>query len=95
MDIAGILVQLVAGAAAGNGVGKVAPNLSLGTAGNSIVGGLGGVIVSQLLPLLMGNAAVAGTGLDMATIIAGFVSGGIGGGVTSLIVGFIKSKMAK
>lgn len=95
MDIAGILVQLVAGVAAGNGVGKVAPNLSLGTAGNSVVGGIGGVIISQLLPMLMGNAAVAGTGLDIATIAAGFISGGIGGGVTALVVGFIKSKMAK
>jgi len=95
MDIAGMLVQLVAGAAAGNGVGKVAPNLSLGTAGNSIVGGLGGVIMSQLLPMLMGNAAVAATGLDVATIVAGFISGGVGGGVTALIVGLIKSKMAK
>ena len=95
MDIAGMLVQLVAGAAAGNGVGKVAPGLSLGTAGNSIVGGLGGVVLSALLPMLMGNVAAAGTGLDMATIISGFVTGGIGGGVTSLIVGLIKSKMAK
>ena len=95
MDIAGMLVQLVAGAAAGNGVGKVAPGLSLGTAGNSIVGGLGGVVISSLLPMLMGNAAAAGTGLDMATIIAGLISGGVGGGATSLIVGLIKSKMAK
>jgi hypothetical protein len=95
MDIAGMAVQLVAGALAGNGVGKVMPSASLGMAGNSIVGGLGGVIVSQLLPMLMGNTAVAATGLDMTTIISGFVSGGVGGGITALVIGFIKSKMAK
>lgn len=95
MDIAGIIVQLAAGALAGNGVGKALPSASLGTAGNSIAGGLGGVIISQLLPMLMGNTAAAATGLDMATIISGFISGGIGGGVTALVIGLIKSKMAK
>ena len=95
MDIAGMLVQVVAGALAGNGVGKVAPGSSLGTAGNSIVGGLGGVIISQLLPMLMGNVAAASSGMDMATIISGFVSGGVGGGVSALVIGLIKAKMAK
>ena len=37
-----ILVQLLAGGAGGNVVGQLATRLNLGTAGNSIVGAIGG-----------------------------------------------------
>ncbi len=42
MDITALIIQLIAGAIGGNAAGAALKNLSLGTAGNSIVGILGG-----------------------------------------------------
>ncbi len=46
-----IIIQLVAGAVGGNIAGAV-KNFSLGTTGNTVAGGIGGVILGQLLPML-------------------------------------------
>ncbi len=43
----------------------------------------------------MGSAAAGGGGLDMQSIIANVGDGGVGGAILMIIVGIIKSKMAK
>ena len=77
-----IIIQLVAGAVAGN-VGGALKNINLGAPGNTVAGGVGGVLLGQLLPLLtsgnletllqgvVGQAATGGTGGILFTIIAG------------------------
>jgi hypothetical protein len=87
-----LLIQLVIGAIGGNAAGAVLKDESLGTAGNTIsgaVGGLGGGWIAALIPAI---AAAAGDGSANLQNIAG---GGIGGIVLTIIAGFIKSAMNK
>ncbi|ODT49605.1 hypothetical protein [Devosia sp. 63-57] len=99
-----LLVQLVAGGAGGNVIGQLVKSLNLGTAGNSIVGAIGGLIgtwlASQIpgLDSLVGAAAgAAGTtgGIDLGALAGQGVTGLAGGGVLTAIAGLIKSAMAK
>lgn len=99
-----LIIQLVSGAAGGNIVGSLAKNLSLGTAGNSLAGAVGGFGGAQILDMLLGGGggavadaagAVVNSGLDIGSIIQQIAGGGVGGGILMLIVGVIKSMMAK
>lgn len=92
MDIVQILIQLVSGAAGGNATGKAAPKISLGNIGNTITGLLGGAGLSQLLPLLGIGGGDAGS---IGNILTSIIGGGVGGGVLTAIVGFIKNLLVK
>lgn len=99
-----ILVQLLAGGAGGNVVGQLATRLNLGTAGNSVVGaigGLGGTWLASMIPgldSLVGAAAgAAGTtgALDLGALAGQAATSLVGGAGLTAIVGLIKSVMAK
>jgi len=64
MDIVGLIIQLICGAAGGNIAGALLNKYNLGTLGNSIVGILGGGLGGQLLGMLGAGGAAAGGGLD-------------------------------
>ena len=89
-----LIVQIIAGALAGNATGSVAPKVSLGQTGNSLAGAVGGLILGQLggmvIPMLQ-----AGGGIDIGSIVSQVVGGGVGGAVLTAIVGAIKNGMAK
>ncbi len=95
-----LLVQLVGGGAGGNIVAQLAKQFSLGTAGNSIVGAVGGLagtwLAGQIPALsgLLGSAATAGS-LDLGALAGQGVSGLVGGGVLTAIAGIVKSMVAK
>lgn len=94
MDLA-FIIQLVSGAVGGNIAGGLLKNISLGTLGNSLIGILGGGLGGQLLGMLgVGGAEAAGS-VDIASIISQVAGGGVGGGVLLVIVGLIKSALAK
>jgi len=93
MDIVSLIIQLLSGAAGGNVAGALLKNFSLGTLGNSIAGIIGGGLGGQLLGPLLG--AAGGGGLDLGAIIGQIASGGVGGGVLMIIVGILKSMLAK
>jgi hypothetical protein len=99
MDIAGLLIQLISGAAGGNIAGTILKKFSLGPVGNSIVGILGGGLGGQLLGMLgasgTGAAAAAASGLDIGSIVSSLAGGGVGGGVLMAIVGLIRQQMSK
>ena len=96
MDIVGLIIQLLSGAAGGNVVGSVLKNISLGTVGNSVAGIVGGLIGGKLGPLIgLGAAAATSGNLDLASILTQIVSGGAGGGILMAIIGAIRSAMAK
>jgi len=88
-----LIVQLISGAVGGNVAGGILKNFSLGTAGNSIVGILGGGIGGQLLGM-MGVATSTG-GMDVASVIGSLASGGVGGSVLMVIAGLVKKTLAK
>jgi hypothetical protein len=89
-----MIIQLASGAIGGNVAGSVLKEQSLGTAGNSIVGILGGGLGGQILTMLLG-AGAAGGGMSLVGIAGSIASGGVGGGVLLAIVGMIRSVMNK
>lgn len=101
--IVGFIIEIIAGAIGGNAVGAGAKKYSLGTAGNSIAGAVGGIILGQILAAMgigePGMAAAEGApaagGMDIGAVIGQIVGGGVGGGVLTLIIGVIKSMMQK
>jgi len=95
MDISSLLIQLVSGALGGNAAGSYAKDTGLGTLGNTIAGALGGGVGGQVLNALLGlGGTAAASGLDLGTVISAFATGGISGGLTALLVGYLKTKFA-
>ena len=80
------LGSLLSGAVGGNLAGAVLKKYSLGTLWNSVVGILGGGLGAQLLGML---------NIDISGIIGNIAGSGVGGAVLLVIVGLIKSAMAK
>lgn len=93
MDWVGLIIQLIGGAVGGYGTGKVASKMSLGTTGDAIVGligGFGGTWLAGLIPALAPMLAGGG-----AAYVGQAVTGVVGGGILTAIVGTIKGMMAK
>ncbi|MDR0280737.1 MAG: hypothetical protein LBJ37_22940 [Paucimonas sp.] len=89
-------IQIISGAIGGNAAGGLSKQ-GMGPLLNSVLGGVGGVVLGQVLGALTGDPALAQAGtegsLDLAAIISSLVGGGAGGAVLTWLVGFIKSKM--
>ena len=88
MDIIGLLIGLGSGALGGNVAGKVM-NSSMGTMGRSltgIVGGAGLSLFGQMLGIGVADPTAGGS-LDVMSIVSNVVSGGIGGGILTFILG--------
>ncbi len=77
-------MQLISGAVGGNIIGALAKKLSLGFLGNTVAGLVGGGLGGQLLGGMLGSGMVGEIG-----VAAG------GGGIVMVIIGLIKSMMAK
>jgi hypothetical protein len=95
MDITSLIVEAVSGAVGGNIAGAAMKDKSLGPAGNSIAGIVGGGIGGTILQMVMGGAAAGGGGMDMQSILANVGGGGVGGAILMAIIGMIKAQMAK
>jgi uncharacterized membrane protein YeaQ/YmgE (transglycosylase-associated protein family) len=87
-----LIIQIVAGAIGGNAAGAALKDLNLGTRGNTIAGAIGGVAGGQLLSAL--NPALAGM-IDFSALLGQAVGGGISGAILTVVVGFIRSRMAQ
>ena len=85
-----VLVQVISGAVGGNLAGMT--KQSLGTGLNTFLGGVGGLVLGQVVSALTGTSG--GEALDVAAVGSNIVGGGIGGLVLTWIVGFIKNQMA-
>jgi uncharacterized membrane protein YeaQ/YmgE (transglycosylase-associated protein family) len=95
MDVTSLIIQVISGALGGNAASSVTKDTGLGTLGNTIAGALGGGVGGQILNSLLGlGGAAAASGLDIGTIVSAFLTGGVSGGLTALVVGFLKSKLA-
>ncbi|MBA4324505.1 MAG: hypothetical protein C0426_05465 [Rhodobacter sp.] len=92
-----LIIQIIAGLLGGNAVGAGAKTLSLGTAGNSVVGGVGGLLGGLLAGTLAGEggAAIDFSNLDMGALVQSVAGGGIGGAILTVIVGMVKKTLAK
>jgi hypothetical protein len=78
-----ILINLVAGALGGAGVGKASPNFDLGTVGNIVSGLVGGGVLGQIVTLALPSvvAAAESGNLSIGGIISQVVAGGAGGAI--------------
>jgi hypothetical protein len=85
-----LLVQIISGAIGGNLAGMT--KQSLGTGLNTLIGGIGGLVLGQIVSALTGTPG--GEALDVAAVGSNIVGGGVGGLVLTWVIGFIKSKMA-
>lgn len=103
MDLVNLLITLVSGAAGGNIAGAAAPTKSLGIAGNTIFGLIGGGLGQYLLKHFLGVEVSAETvdtamkavqGLDLTHVLENVGASGIGGAVLTFIVGLIKNSVA-
>jgi uncharacterized membrane protein YeaQ/YmgE (transglycosylase-associated protein family) len=95
MNIISLIIEAVSGAVGGNIAGAAMKENSLGTAGNSIAGIIGGGLGGTLLQAVMGSAAAGGGSLDLSTILSNVAGGGVGGAILMAVVGLLKSAMAK
>jgi hypothetical protein len=100
--IIGFIIEIIAGAIGGNAAGAGVKKYSLGTAGNSIAGAVGGLILGQVLAAMgigepgmvtAEGAAPAAGGLDVGALISQVVGGGVGGAILTVIAGVIKNMM--
>jgi hypothetical protein len=85
-----LLIQIISGAVGGNLAGMT--KQSLGTGINTFLGGVGGLVLGQIVSAMTGTSS--GETLDVAAVGSNIVSGGVGGLVLAWVAGFIKSKMA-
>ncbi|MGF6098363.1 hypothetical protein [Pseudomonas sp. 18175] len=88
--IISVLVQIISGAVGGNLAGM--SKQTLGTGFNTLLGGIGGLILGQIASAFFGTSS--GEALDIAAVASNIVGGGVGGLVLTWIIGFIKQKMA-
>ena len=100
MNWIGIIVQLILGAVGGFGTAKAVKSVDLGNIGNIIsgaIGGVGGTWLASLIPglstMLAGSGAAGG--MDVGSLLTQGVSGLVGGGVLTAIVGAIKNATMK
>jgi hypothetical protein len=97
MDIAGLLVGVIAGAAGGNAAGALMKDKSLGTLWNSVAGVAGGAGVRALLPVLLPaiGTIMQGGSLDIGAILSQLVGGGGSGAIVMAVVALIKNAISK
>lgn len=95
MDIISLIIQIISGVVGGNAAGM--SKQGMGPLLNSILGGVGGVVLGQILASFTGDQSLAHAGtagtLDLPAIISSVVGGGAGGAVLTFIVGLIKNKL--
>jgi hypothetical protein len=92
MDLIGLMVQLFAGAVAGNVVGKSQPELDLGMAGNAIVGAVAAVCSVHLLQILIPPLGGMGE-LDLGALAAQSVAATVTAAMITAVVGLARSEL--
>jgi hypothetical protein len=85
--IISLIIQIIAGIAAGNVVGAAFEKVNLGPVVTSLAGAFGGFVVGQIFSLLMPDTAGITGGLSAVAIIGHLVAGGIGGAIATVIAG--------
>lgn len=93
MSVTELLIAIIAGAAGGNVASNLFRRYSLGMAGNTVTGVIGGVLGSKILSGLTGQAAT--DGITIGLVILHLIGGGVGGALLQVIAGAVKGAMGK
>jgi hypothetical protein len=95
MNLTALIIQLIAGVLGGHAAGAAAKDINLGPLGNTIAGAVGGGGGGQILNAILGlGGTTAASGMDIGSIVSSFLTGGVSGGLTALVIGFLKAKLA-
>ncbi len=87
-----ILAQLIGGLLGGAAGPKIVKDADIGSIGNLLAGGLGGLGGGTILKALLG----LGTGgLDFGALAGQFVGGGLAGAIVQVIVGLLINKVLR
>ena len=92
MNIPGLVIQLIGGAAVGRSMNSISEKLSSGPVLDIILGLIGGFAGGQLTNLIPGLEA---TGVDIASVLINLISGGIGGGLFTALGGLLSQIIKK
>ncbi len=87
-----ILAQLIGGLLGGAAGPKINKEADLGTIGNLVVGGLGGIGGGSILNALIGAGS---GGLDLGALAGQLVGGGVTGAIVQVVAGLIINKVIK
>jgi uncharacterized membrane protein YeaQ/YmgE (transglycosylase-associated protein family) len=93
MDLSAILAQVIGGALGGTAGGKIIKDSDLGSLGNIIAGGIGGLGGNALLTAVLGSLGSGAGGMDIGVLAGQLVGGGITGLIVQVVVGLIKNKL--
>jgi hypothetical protein len=95
--MAGLVLQLIAGAVGGGVIGTTIKRYDLGIIGNLLVGIVGGGIGAQIIGALVGSgeasAIVGPDGFDFGTLVAQFAAGACAGGALVVATRLAKENM--
>src|SRR5256885_16146732 len=89
MNIISLIIEAISGAVGGNIAGAAMKENSLGTAGNSIAGIVGGGLGGTILHMVMGTAAAGGGRMDLNSILTNVGGGGVGGATLTAVIAVI------
>jgi hypothetical protein len=92
-----LIINAISGAIGGGASGATVKQFDIGAVGNIIAGLVGGGVLGRIVTMIWPTLAPAiqSGGFDMGSIATQVASGGIGGIVLQLVVGFIKNSMMK
>jgi uncharacterized membrane protein YeaQ/YmgE (transglycosylase-associated protein family) len=97
MNNTALAVHLVSGVIGGNLGGLLAGSLrsdyNLGPVGNSIAGVVGGGLISAFVSFFPANLPTSMSSVNLTSISLNALGGGLGGIVTTVVVGIIKSRI--
>lgn len=95
-----LIIQLISGAAGGHIAGKIWKGFSMGALGNTLaglVGGASGGWLFDMLGLAPGDGMPTGStnGLGLETLLGSLAAGLVGGGLTTAIIGGLRSMFVR
>lgn len=90
-----LIAQLMGGALGGMAGAKAVSDNNMGMFGNLIAGAVGGLGGGNAIAGVLSPGTATPAGLDVTLLVANLISGGIGGVVVQIIIGFIMRKMLR
>ena len=95
-----LIIQLISGAAGGHIAGKIWKGFSMGNLGNTLAGLIGGAAGGWLFDMVGlapgdGMPSAAGNGLVPETLLGSLAAGLVGGGITTALIGGLRSMFVR
>lgn len=87
--VVNLIIQIIAGVAAGNAAGTFMEKINLNMAVTTIAGALGGIAGGQLFNVVFPDMAGISGDMGLVSILGNLVTGGLGGAILTVIAGLV------